>query len=483
MQILFVTSEVAPFSKTGGLADVSAALPAALADLGHDVVVVSPAYRSVLQSGHKLNRRRLKIATRVGDKALQGGVLEVRPAPGMSLMFIEQASLFDRDHLYGEKGSDYRDNDRRFAFFCRAVLELCRVAGLAPQVIHLNDWQTGPVAVLLQSEYRDRPELNATGTLMTIHNLGFAGLFPPGAMMTLGLNWNLFTPSGLEFFGKVSFLKAGLVFADQLTTVSPRYAREIQTPAYGCGFDGLLRERADELRGILNGVDYDQWDPAHDQHLAAHYSLEDLAGKVACKSDLQHLSGLELEHELPLVGAVSRLTPQKGWDEFIEFAEQLLQLPAQWVILGSGDPALEKGLRELAASHPGRLALLSGMQEQLSHRLLAGADMLLVPSRYEPCGLTQLYALRYGTIPIVREVGGLADTIEDVAGGEGNGFLFPAEPAGQMVEAVRRSVEMFTDRAAWRRLMQTAMAQEYSWRRPARQYDLLYRRVAALRQD
>ncbi|RLB58823.1 MAG: glycogen synthase GlgA [Deltaproteobacteria bacterium] len=483
MQILFATSEVAPFSKTGGLADVSASLPAALAELGHDVVVVSPLYRSVLQAGHKLNRRRLKIATRVGDKAIQGGVFELRPAPGLSLMFIDQPSLFDREQLYGQDGVDYPDNERRFAFFCRAVLELCRVAGLAPQVIHLNDWQTGPVAALLQSEYRERPELNATGTLMTIHNLGFPGLFPPGAMMTLGLNWDLFTPSGLEYFGKVSFLKAGLVFADQLTTVSPRYAREIQTPAFGCGFEGLLQERAGDLKGILNGVDYDQWDPAHDEHLAARYSLEDLSGKVACKTDLQRLAGLELEHDLPLIGAVSRLTAQKGWDEFIEQAEQLLELPAQWAVLGSGDPALEEGLRALANSHPGRLAFFSGMQEQLAHRLQAGADMLLVPSRYEPCGLNQLYALRYGTIPIVREVGGLADTIDDVAGGEGNGFVFPVGQPQQMVAAVRRALELFADRAAWHRLMQTAMAQDYSWRRPARQYDLLYRQVAGLRQE
>lgn len=481
MKIVFVSSEVVPFSKTGGLADVAGALPAAVAARGHEVTIITPRYGSIDVAAFDLRRRRSRLSITVKGKSIQGGLLEGNTPDGVPVLFVDQPVYFDREGLYGSGGQEYPDNDERFAFFCRAALEACRLVDLAPDVIHCNDWQTGPVPVLLQFEYRERPELNSTGTVFTIHNMGYQGIFPPEAVMTLGLGWNLFTPSNLEFFGKVSYLKAGLMFADKLTTVSRKYAEEIKTAAFGHGLEGTLMERASDLKGIINGADYNTWDPREDPHIAANYSPDNLSGKVACKTDIQRRMGLPPDPEAMLFGSICRLVSQKGIDLFLEGAPDLLELPCQWIFLGEGDSSFEEALRKLAESHPEKVAVQIGHNEELAHRIQAGADLFLMPSRYEPCGLNQIYSLRYGTIPLVRAVGGLDDTIYDVSGGDGTGFKFtPATPQA-LLDTVRRAHQLFRDRVAWRRLMESAMAQNFSWDYPARRYESLYREIAALR--
>lgn len=481
MRLVFVSSEVAPFSKTGGLGDVAGALPAALARRGHDVTVITPRYSSVDIGSFDLRRRRSRLSIPIKGRAVQGGLLEANGPGGATILFIDQPSYFDRADLYGVDGKDYEDNDERFTFFCRAVLETCRVTGISPEIIHCNDWQTGPLPVLLQFEYRDRPELNSTGTVFTVHNLGYQGLFPPEAMMTLGLPWDLFTPSSLEFYGKVSFMKAGLVFADKLTTVSRQYAEEIRTPGMGHGLEKVLSERAAELRGILNGADYSTWNPEHDPRIAAKYSGADLTGKAACKAELQHRLGLPASSGKPLIGNISRFTSQKGIDLFLDAAEQFMGLDCQWVFLGTGDPGIEEALQQLAQRYPARLAVHVGFDEDLAHQIQAGADIFLMPSRYEPCGLNQIYSLRYGTVPVVRAVGGLEDTIDDISEGEGNGFKFKEATSAALLATVNRALNLFTDREAWRSLMQYGMSQDFSWDLPARRYETVYREVCALR--
>jgi starch synthase len=481
MRILFATPELIPYSKTGGLADVASALPAALARRGHEVTVITPRYAHVDVATWDLRRKRFRLIVPIHGKAIQGGLLEGTSPEGFQVLFVDQPGYFERPGLYAENGKDYPDNDERFAFFCHAVLESCKLMGMRPQVIHLNDWQTGPVAPLLQSLYRDRPELNTTGTLFTIHNLAYQGLFSPDSMMALGLDWQYFTPSNLEYYGKVSYIKSGLVFSDKLTTVSPTYAREIRTPEWGCGLDGLLKERADDLRGILNGVDYRIWNPSSDEHLSSSYSADDLSGKTVCKSDLQRRTGLPQNHDAALIGSVSRLTSQKGIDLFLDAADDLLKLNCQFIFLGEGEPELEAQLRQLADRFPHRLAFIPGYDEAMAHRIEAGADIFLMPSRYEPCGLNQIYSLRYGTIPIVRAVGGLQDAIDDVDDEEGNGFKFKGETGEALLATVKRALALYENRVAWRRLMENAMEMEFTWDLPARRYETLYREVIALR--
>jgi starch synthase len=481
MKILFASSEVAPFSKTGGLADVAGSLPAAMAGRGHEVTIITPRYGCVDVAAFDLRRRRTRLAINVKGKSVQGGLLEGNTPNGVPVLFVDQPGYFDREGLYGSGGQDFPDNDERFAFFSRAVLESCRQTGLEPDVIHCNDWQTGPVPALLQFEYRERPELNSTGTVFTIHNMGYPGLFAPEAVMTLGLGWNLFTPSGLEFFGKVSYLKAGLRFADKLTTVSRTHAEEILTPAFGRGLEGLLKERAGDLKGILNGVDYQAWDPQNDPNIARKYSPDDPSGKAECKADLQRRMNLPADPANMLVGSVCRLVSDKGVDLFLEGAPDLLKLPCQWVFLGEGDTGLAEALRTLALSHPEQVAVHIGHDEELAHRIQAGADVLLMPSRYEPCGLSQMYGLRYGTVPLVRAVGGLEDSIDDVAEGGGNGFKFDQATPQELLATVKRALELFADRAAWGELVEFVMYQDFSWEYPARRYEAVYREIAALR--
>jgi starch synthase len=481
MHILFASSEVAPFSKTGGLADVAQALPAALAKRGHRVTVMTPRYSHIDVSTWDLRRKRFRLNIPIKGKSLQGGLLERTTIEGVQLLFVDQPGMFERPGFYGQNGQDYPDNDERFAFFCHAVLDACRQMNMSPDVIHLNDWQTGPIAPLLQYMYRDNECLNTTGTLFTVHNLGYQGLFAPESMMSLGLSWQLFTPSTLEFYGKVSFIKAGLVFADKLSTVSAKYAKEIQTERLGFNLDGLLRERSTDLRGIQNGVDYQIWDPANDPHIASPYSENDLSGKPKCKMDLQRKFGLPVRPNLPLLGWVSRLTTQKGLDLFLGASEKLLDMNCQFAFLGTGDRNLEKQLEGLVEKYPSKIAYKNEYSEPLAHVVEAGADMFLMPSRYEPCGLNQIYSLRYGTVPIVRSVGGLDDTIYDVSDEPGTGFKFSEASPQALLANIKRALEMFADQPRWLQLMREGMQQDFSWDLPTRRYEALYKDAAAFR--
>ncbi|MFQ5893964.1 MAG: glycogen synthase GlgA, partial [Nitrospinota bacterium] len=376
---------------------------------------------------------------------------------------------------------DYPDNAERFVFFSRGVMEAIKALGLRPHVLHCNDWQTGLSPVYLKTLYREDPAVAEMATVFSVHNLGYQGLFPRDDVLMTGLGWELFTPEGVEFYNQLGFLKGGLMFADVLSTVSETYAKEIQTEEFGHGLDGVLRHRSADLYGIVNGIDYEVWNPATDPHLAANYSPADLTGKAACKQALQEEMGLPAEGAPPLVGIVSRLADQKGLDLVVEGMDRLLGLGLQLVILGSGEAHYHEALQAAAVRYPKQLGLVLGFDEGLAHRIEAGADMFLMPSRYEPCGLNQLYSLKYGTIPIVRATGGLEDTIIDYSEAQGawTGFKFRPHTTEAMVEAVGKACRVYADRPVWQRLMERAMAQDFSWDTSARAYVALYRRAVA----
>ena len=465
-----ISSEAAPFAKTGGLADVLGSLPAALRSAGDDVAVVIPCYGSI----------DLKSARRVWDNlAVYFGAdsypVSIYRAPAeYPVYLVDCPPLFDRKGFYGEAGEDYPDNHIRFAVFCRAALSVARFL-FRTDIFHCHDWQTGLVPAYLRTTFAGDPTFLGCRTLFTIHNLGYQGLFPKTVLAEVALDPAVYRPDGMEFFGRVSYLKAGIEFADALNTVSPTYAREIQTPEFGFGMDARLRARASVLSGILNGVDYADWDPRTDTHIAAPYSAEDLSGKAACKRRLLEEFGLPAEAmERPLLGTVSRFTRQKGADILAEIAAQIVAEDVYLVALGTGDPEYEDFYRRMQEEHPGRIAVRIGFDNALAHRIEAGADMFLMPSHYEPCGLNQIYSLRYGTVPVVRATGGLDDTIE-----EGTGFKF-AEYTGQaFLEAVRAAVGAFADREAWQRMMLRGMAKDFSWKKSAAAYSALYGRLLA----
>jgi starch synthase len=461
-----VGSEAAPFSKTGGLADVLGSLPAALARLGEEVAVLSPLYRGipVPPSGPILT-----LPVQVGPHAYSVAIHEV-VRRNVRYLFADCPPLYDRAGIYGTHGTigagDYPDNHIRFAVLCQAALGVARSV-FRPDVFHAHDWQAGLLPVYVRESFALDPTFFGVRCVLTIHNLGYQGIFPASAIADLGLDARLFHPEGLEFFGRLNFLKAGIVWSDAINAVSPTYAREIQTPEFGFGLDGLLRSRASKLTGILNGVDYEEWNPETDLHLAANYSARDLSGKRACKRALLQEMGLEEtglpgEAGRPLFGIVSRFAHQKGMD----LVAKILPLEdAALVVLGSGEAPLEDAFRSLAASYPDRIAVRFGYDEGLAHRIEAGADMFLMPSRYEPCGLNQIYSLRYGTVPVVRATGGLEDTVT-----EQTGFKF----LGRLEGAVATALEAFQDRETWAARMRLGMAQDFSWDASAVEYQLLY---------
>ena len=473
VKILFVSSEVAPFAKTGGLADVAGALPKALRKLGHDVRVVMPAYRGILS-------RFPFVVTKISVQVPVGGFFEHADIwqgdmGGLPVYLIDHPEYFDRDGLYGTAAGDFPDNAERFAFFCRATLELCKELDFAPDVIHGNDWQCGLLPVFLRSSYRSDPFFAATGTLFTIHNLGYQGHFASTLLRLFGLPPELNRIDGLEFYGAISLLKGGVVFSDVVTTVSDTYCREIQSPEYGHGFDGILRAQHNRLFGVLNGLDPDDWDP---QRLPVFpFSARDLSGKAACKRTLQQELGLEVNAEVPLIVMVSRLDRQKGFELIEDAWDALMALPIQFALLGSGNRELEERFAARVQAHPGRVALATGFNEDLSRRFYAGGDLFLMPSLYEPCGLSQLIALRYGNLPVVRSTGGLADTIidpqQDVA--HANGFSFVPYTATALLYCLNRALQYFSAKAQWQEMMRYAMEQEFTWQVAAHRYLELYR--------
>ncbi|HEY7493349.1 MAG TPA: glycogen synthase GlgA [Candidatus Tectomicrobia bacterium] len=492
MQILFVTPEVTPFARTGGLGDVSSALPKALAALGQDVRVIMPLYQAVHDGGGALSLilPDLQVPLHTGFKTarvwqgeLTGQTGSAVQAPGVPIYCIEHDEYFARPGLYGSAAGDYPDNAERFSFFCRAVLALAVRLHWSPHVLHCHDWQTALLPAYLRFLPGLAPPLTQTATIYTIHNLMFQGLFPAWVLPLTGLPWSLFQPDGMEFFGSVSFMKAGLCYADYLTTVSPTYADEICTPEFGAGLDGVLRMRRSALVGILNGADYDVWNPATDAALVAPYSAADLRGKATGKRALLRTYGLPAEPPTPLLSMIARLTDQKGVDLLAAALPALFDMNLRLVILGTGEPHYQALLGSQARAHPDRLGIRFEFNDNLAHQIEAGSDAFLMPSRYEPCGLNQLYSLRYGTIPIVRATGGLRDTVApfNTATGAGTGFVFHAATAEALLAAVQEALAVYTEQRVWHRLMQNAMAQDFSWNQSAARYLDLYRRAIAAR--
>jgi starch synthase len=480
MKILHVASEVAPFSKTGGLADVLGALPRAQARLGAEVAVVSPRYRMIDPAKYNLARWLRTVPVYLAGEKIDVGVYEGTPPGGkVRLYLVDHAPSFDRDGLYAMPGGgDFADNARRFALLSRAALEIAAQMGFWPDVLHAHDWQTGPA--LLHARYDSGPR-RIPKTVFTIHNLAYQGLFPEHTIEQQGFPRELWNPDGFEFYGQLSYLKMGIVLADAITTVSPRYAAEIQTAEQGMGMDGLLRARAEKLVGILNGVDYDVWSPDRDPHLARAYSQDDLSGKRACKAALQREVGLPQKPETPLAGTISRFAYQKGFDLLVDALTELL--PAedlQYVVLGSGDPAVEGALAELQKKFPQKLAVRVAYDDALAHRIEAGTDLYLMPSRYEPCGLNQMYSLRYGTVPVVRATGGLDDTIVDYEprSRSGTGFKFEPYSKEALVASWRRALHAYRHAPEeWQALTRRGMAQDFSWTASAQRYLEVCRRI------
>jgi starch synthase len=468
-----VSSEAAPLAKTGGLADVVGSLPGALRAAGDEVGVVLPRYGSI----------NLKTLRRVYDfmpihlGLVRYDVSIYQAAEEYPVYLVDCPLLFNRKGLYGESGLDYPDNHIRFAVFSRAALGIAR-ALFRTDIFHCHDWQSGLVPAWLRTTFASDPTFFGCRTLFTIHNLGYQGLFPKTALAEVALDPSLFNPSGMEFFGRLSYIKSGIAFADALSTVSPTYAREIQTPEFGFGLDGALRARAGSLTGILNGVDYQEWNPETDPHIPAHYSAADLRGKRRCKQHLLEEFGLPPKAMgRPLLGIVSRFTPQKGTDILVEIAARIVAEDVYLVALGAGDPEYESLFQTMVQEHPGRIAVRLGYDNGLAHRIEAGSDIFLMPSHYEPCGLNQIYSLRYGTVPVVRATGGLDDTIEEGTGGEGTGFKFAEYSGAALLKTVQAAVQAFTDRDTWQAMMRRGMEKDFSWKTSAAAYTDLYRRL------
>jgi starch synthase len=472
MNILFVSSEVVPFSKTGGLADVAGALPGVLAARGHTVMVVTPRYAFIrddrIKPLGKEIRLKFPFGTEVG--ALQGARMSARH----QVVFLNHPGYFDRPGLYQENGRDYPDNAQRFAFLGIGALSAAQTLQFVPDIVHLNDWQTGLTALALKRGYQ-QTSLGRARSVLTIHNLAYAGTFSKQLMPVLGIPWDAFTPEGLEFYDNLSFLKAGLAYADALTTVSPRYAKEIQTPEAGVGLDGILRARSSALHGILNGIDTNEWDPRSDAHLPARFGPDQLEGKQACKRALLEAFGLPPQALIrPVFGVVTRLAEQKGIDILLDALEQKLWKDLTFVAVGNGEPRFEDALRWLKQRYPDKVGLRIGFDNPLAHLVEAGSDFFLMPSRYEPCGLNQMYSLRYGTVPVVRATGGLDDTVFDEGSPAPNGFKFFEYSGGALADAMERALAAYEDPALMARLRRHGMNADFSWDRAGRAYERVY---------
>lgn len=483
MNILMVASEAIPFAKTGGLADVVGALPVELARLGHQVTVMIPAYRHAKTSGQQLEQTNVQLDIPIGNKIVSGTLLRSElPNSNVAVYLVEQDEYFDRPELYRQDGTDYRDNCERFVFFSRAVMESIRLLDLSPNIIHANDWQTGLVPAYLDVEYRDAPGYGEIASVFTIHNMAYQGQFWHWDMLLTGLDWKYFNFHQMEFYGNLNLLKAGIVFSDAVTTVSPTYAREIQHSELGCGLQETLQQRSATVSGIINGVDYSVWNPQHDERIAAKYTVDDWKeGKAICKRALQEQLGLPCRDDVPLVGVVGRLVDQKGFDLIARVMEQWVNhVDVQWVILGTGEPGYHDLLQRLQDEHPGKAAVRLTFSDELAHRIEAGADLFLMPSRYEPCGLNQLYSLKYGTVPVVHRTGGLADTIahptgENLANRTANGFVFDDYDAGALESVLGIACDTYrNDKGAWEQIVTTGMRQDWSWKTSAREYASLY---------
>lgn len=474
LRVLMVASEAHPFAKTGGLAEVAAALPAALVRLGHDVTLVLPRYRgAVVDPGSDIT-----IDIALGPHRFAVQFVEQRMGDGVHVALVDVPALFDRAGLYGEDGRDYPDNALRFALLSRAALEYARLTGERYDVIHAHDWQTGLVPVYQKTALANDPVVGGVPAVFTIHNLAFQGVFGPETLASAGLGWEVYNAEALEYWGSISYLKGGVNFSERITTVSPTYAKEILTPEFGFGFEGVMARRKADLTGILNGIDTERWNAAADPLVAISYTADTLSGKRAAKQMLLEDRGLTADAAAmsrPLIGLISRLTDQKGFDLIGSSAGDLMGLDATWVMLGSGERHYEDLWRAMAARHPERVSATIGFDERLAHLIEGGSDMFLMPSRFEPCGLNQLYSLRYGTIPIVRATGGLEDSVIDAAEPRGNGIKFAEYTRGALLGAIGRALELYRDSAVWTALQRAGMAVDPSWDVSAREYVKVYR--------
>jgi starch synthase len=481
MHIAFAASECVPFSKTGGLADVVGALPRALAALGHQVSVYVPRYRQTKLSDAKTVVRSITVP--FDDRYRFASVASAGDHSGVRFYFVEYPPFFDREALYGTSAGDYPDNAERFALFSRAVLEASKILG-APHVFHCHDWQSALIPVLLRTQYGEDPAFRDVATVFTIHNMGYQGLFPPDTLPLLTLPWDLFTISKMEFFGNVNFLKGALVYSDFVTTVSRKYSQEIQTTEFGFGLEGVLRDRASTVAGILNGVDYDEWSPQTDKFIATHYSPQDLSGKQLCKGDLLAAFGVtNADPRLPVIGIVSRFAAQKGFDLISQIMDRLAREDMIVVALGAGDKQYEDLFLRLNKQFPHKIAVKVAYDNAIAHKIEAGSDMFLMPSKYEPCGLNQIYSLKYGTVPIVRATGGLDDTIEpwDARTGRGTGFKFTEYSGEALLLTIRQALQAFRDQSSWQTLMRNGMNKDFSWNASAKEYVRVYDRARQAR--
>jgi len=484
MNIALVASEAIPFAKTGGLADVAGTLPKHFEHLGVDACVFLPLYRAVRKSGLPIESMSVEIKVPMSSDVIKGHVWRSRlPEANVTVYLIGRDSYFDRPELYGGK-TDYEDNCERFTFFSRGVIEAIRALGLKIDVIHANDWQTALIPVYLKTLYKDDVLFRKTASLFTIHNLAYQGKFWHWDLPITGLDWSLFNMHALEFYGKLNFLKGGIVFADAVSTVSQRYAQEIMGPEFGCQLDAVLKTRQHELYGILNGIDPQVWNPAVDEKIPARYTPEKLDGKAVCKEALQKQCKLPVKPDVPILGFIGRLADQKGVDLIAAIVEHLMQSDLQLVVLGTGQQKYHTLLTEIAAKYPTKASINLTFNDALAHLIEAGSDMFLMPSRYEPCGLNQMYSLAYGTVPIVRATGGLADTVtnympEKLSAGWCNGFVFQDYAPEALLDAIQRALKLYVNRADWVELMKIGMKQDWSWARSAGQYVDLYKKVKA----
>jgi starch synthase len=481
MKILLASSEVHPYSKTGGLADMVGALAKALARAGHRVGIVTPLYLGVRERFSDLKRLDTFLDLPLGVRRVRGEIWTLNPAPDLTIYFLDQPEYYQRDGLYQKDGIDYPDNAERFLFLCKAVAHLAQSLDWKPELVHLNDWQVAFAAMYLHHQRRLPDSQEVPRTCLTIHNLAYQGVFPASHYALTNLPWEYFVPSGVEFYGQLNCLKAGLCCADVLTAVSPRYAREITTPEFGCGLEGLLRERQRTLFGILNGVDYEEWNTTHNPYLRHPYSAEDLSGKTANKTELQAEFGLPAQPATPLFGSIGRMVEQKGVDIMLAALEEMLNSNIQFVQVGSGSAAFQRACQELSRRFPNRSAVRIGFDEGLSHRIEAGCDFFLMPSRFEPCGLNQMYSMRYATIPVVRATGGLDDTVidprEDLACA--NGIKFHEYSGRALAKAIRKALALYETPELLHQFRLNSIAADFSWTRIATQFLEVYQRALA----
>ena len=487
LNIAFITPEAVPYAKTGGLADISGTLPEHLARQGHSVKLFLPLYRQVKTTCPDLEKIESEIICRVGEKEQKGELY--RPAKGtagVEVIFIANDFYFDRPELYRDPatGQDYTDNDERFIFFSRAVLQGLKALNWPPEILHANDWQSALVPSYLKTLYCDDPFFEKSRTIFTIHNMGYKGEFPVGTFSKIGLDEIYFSPAGpFEYWGMVSLMKSAIIFADHVTTVSPTYAREIQSSSdFGMGLEGVLKDRATSLTGILNGVDYNVWSPQKDKLIPSRYFPSNISGKKKNKLELLSKAGLPLRMEQPLLGMISRLDNQKGFDLIAEIFDEVMKENFQFILLGTGDDKYHRFFGQKEMEYSSKFKAYLTFDNTLAHLIEAGADIFLMPSRYEPCGLNQMYSLKYGTVPVVRETGGLADTVVDFdeESRQGTGFVFEKYEADELLRSLRRAIQFFGQKRLWYKIVKQGMMMDYSWGKSAEEYTRLYRRVLGI---